>query len=163
MRLRHHLPDKRRNGNLFLPIVPPHYVTSIFSCVLSSVCSDDENNISKQFDIVPESDINISFSPVVLEYAKRSTAEIVADEGYDSQIHYAVAEDGFMLELVRIGGYFVSLNYPVLLVHGLLFTSAMWLYAGREMNLAYKLVDQGTEVWLATFRGARGSQRAISY
>jgi len=155
----YHPPDTRRNSNLFLPKLPPHYITSIFSCVFSSVCSVDENNISKQFNIVPESDIDLSFSPVIPEYARRSTAEIVADEGYESQIHYAVAEDGFMLELVRIEGQYASLNYPVLLVHGLLFTSAMWLYAGREMNLAYKLVDQGTEVWLATFRGGRGSQR----
>ncbi|XP_034934274.1 lipase 3-like [Chelonus insularis] len=80
-----------------------------------------------------------------------STESMAERDGYTVEIHNVTTEDGYILTVQRIPGSEGA--QPILLVHGLLCNSALWLASGKERSLAYLLVDEGYDVWLGNVRG----------
>ncbi|XP_067203426.1 lipase 3-like isoform X2 [Linepithema humile] len=84
------------------------------------------------------------------------TPELVRRYGYPLDIHDIITEDGYTLQLHRIP-YGRNKNKkaqsetrsPILLVHGLVGSSADWVLTGPEKSLA----DAGYDVWLGNNRG----------
>lgn len=84
----------------------------------------------------------------------------VARHGYTVREYTAVTEDGYVLELQRITSVSVSQQekedgkrLPVLLMHGLLQSSACWLDEDPRTGLAYSMAQAGHDVWLGNARG----------
>jgi len=121
----------------------------------------------RDYDLVGPSNIYLDPSPPLEKVAKysRTTKEIVLGDGYVCDEHHVATEDGYVLEMLRVAKHDIAHNataLPVLLNHGLLCYSGMWVWAGREMSLPYMLADLGMDVWLGTFRGGRGSDTHTS-
>lgn len=74
-------------------------------------------------------------------------------------MHHVTTGDGYILELHRIphrrndGPNRRPFKPPVLIVHGLLDSSATWVLSNPQNALAYALVDAGYDVWLGNCRG----------
>ncbi|XP_057334103.1 lipase 1-like isoform X1 [Microplitis mediator] len=81
-----------------------------------------------------------------------STNKILERDGYNRETHNITTEDGFILSLHRIPGKVNST--PVLLMHGLLCDSTIWIILGKNKSLAYLLADKGYDVWLGNSRGS---------
>ena len=68
------------------------------------------------------------------------------------EVHEAVTEDGYVLQLHRIPSVGGGGGPPVYLQHGLLCSSACWVTSGPR-SLGFVLNDLGYDVWLGNFRG----------
>nr|CAD7575303.1 unnamed protein product [Timema californicum] len=84
--------------------------------------------------------------------------EIIEKYGYTAQTHKVVTEDSYILTLHRIPGRQINqddgVNRRVVLVlHGLLASSAAFVELGPEKGLGFILSDEGFDVWLGNFRG----------
>ncbi|CAL1684028.1 unnamed protein product [Lasius platythorax] len=99
---------------------------------------------------------NTEFNPDVF----LNTPEMIKRAGYPAEAHVIMTEDGYLLTLHRIPGG--NGSPPVLLLHGILCTSAVWVILGKGKALAYLLADQGYDVWLGNFRGGTYSRAHIS-
>ncbi|KAH8285736.1 hypothetical protein KR018_001636, partial [Drosophila ironensis] len=76
--------------------------------------------------------------------------DLVIKYGYPSETHFANTPDGYRLSLHRIprkGGK------PIILVHGLMSSSACWVQFGPANGLAYILHRKGYDVWMLNTRG----------
>ncbi|XP_069680600.1 lipase 3-like isoform X2 [Periplaneta americana] len=84
---------------------------------------------------------------------------MIVYNGYPTQTHTVVTEDGYALTVHRIPRGRGKRNSTgcdkgvVLLVHGISGSSASWVYTGKDNALAYMLADDGYDVWIANARG----------
>ncbi|XP_033224854.1 lipase 3-like [Belonocnema kinseyi] len=93
---------------------------------------------------------------------------LVNNYGYAVEVHHVITEDGYILELHRIPGV-INKTFSerkkkkvVLLLHGLLGSSATWLVTGPKRSLALILVNKGYDVWLLNNRGSTYSRKHVS-
>ncbi|EFA01620.1 lipase 1 [Tribolium castaneum] len=86
-----------------------------------------------------------------------NTVEMIEKHGYVCETHYITTEDGYILTYHRIPhgkNNDNSTKRPaVLLMHGLISSSADYVNMGPNNSLAYILADIGYDVWLGNARG----------
>lgn len=93
--------------------------------------------------------------------------ELIKSHGYPIEQHKDVqTQDGYLLELHRIPYGIKNKNDSrpvVLMMHGILCSSADWVTTGPEKGLAYILAEQGYDIWMGNARGNTWSRKHIKY
>ncbi|XP_043481797.1 uncharacterized protein LOC122510908 [Leptopilina heterotoma] len=93
---------------------------------------------------------------IIPDTAKKIT-RLIEDYGYLVQTHHVITQDGYILEIQRIPGIkgesVRNGKPPVLIMHGLVMSSADWVVTGPNTSLAFLLVENGYDVWLGNNRG----------
>ncbi|ERL91759.1 hypothetical protein D910_09085 [Dendroctonus ponderosae] len=91
----------------------------------------------------------------LFHFPENTAIDIIKEAGYPVEIHTVTTEDGYILNMHRIphnGKETSASKGPILLVHGLLLSSADWVVT-REKSLAFVLSEAGYDVWLGNNRG----------
>merc|ERR1711962_61227 len=78
------------------------------------------------------------------------TDTMIKNAGYRAETHTVITEDGYILHIHRIFG-----EGPVVFMqHGLTDASSTWVVAGPDSGgPAFRMAEQGYDVWLGNFRG----------
>ncbi|KAL9693311.1 hypothetical protein quinque_012596 [Culex quinquefasciatus] len=89
--------------------------------------------------------------------------KLIVKYGYKVEDHTVITEDGYVLKVFQMPPRQRSCikKKPVLLVHGLLSSSADYVFGGPKSSLAYLLADNCYDVWLANMRGSRYSREHL--
>ncbi|XP_032677313.1 lipase 3-like [Odontomachus brunneus] len=98
-----------------------------------------------------------------LEDPNKVLGNYVKENDYPFELHFVTTKDGYVLALHRIPPSDPNkLNIPnrrvVLIMHGLLGSSADWIITGRNRSIAFLLSDNGYDVWLGNARGSTNSK-----
>ncbi|CAB3251570.1 unnamed protein product [Arctia plantaginis] len=111
--------------------------------------------------------LNSRYSNSIVEDARLNVTELITKYGYPVEVHHVTTDDGYILEMHRIPYGRDKNNVPnknkpvVILQHGLLCSSAVWVLTGPSVGFGYILAEEGYDVWLGNFRGNRYSRRHV--
>ncbi|XP_017059329.2 LOW QUALITY PROTEIN: lipase 3-like [Drosophila ficusphila] len=86
----------------------------------------------------------------IVSDSKLDTPGLIQKYGYPVETHFAITDDGYKLGIHRIPRPGAT---AVLLVHGLMCSSASWVQFGPSSGLAYILYRKGFDVWMLNTRG----------
>ncbi|XP_063703630.1 lipase 3-like [Culicoides brevitarsis] len=98
--------------------------------------------------------------PLIL--GKDYISDIIQNAGYRSSFHRVTTKDGFILGLHRMNQRARSRTRhanPILLMHGIVQSAAVWVYDGPGRSLAMLLSDAGYDVWMLSARGTTVSSQ----
>ncbi|KAM8705529.1 hypothetical protein ACLKA7_009911 [Drosophila subpalustris] len=89
---------------------------------------------------------------------EKTTRDLIIEHGYPAEHHSVETEDGNMLSVFRIpySHHLQNENQTrpiVLMQHGLLTSSDIWVVSGPNDSLAFLLADSGFDVWIGNNRG----------
>ena len=81
--------------------------------------------------------------------------EIVEENGFIFEEHNVTTEDGYILTMHRIPPPKDSMGErrPILLQHGILDSSYIWVMNSADKALAFILAREGFDVWMGNNRG----------
>ncbi|RZF40918.1 hypothetical protein LSTR_LSTR011002 [Laodelphax striatellus] len=156
---------------------PPYQLENVRIPILLILGGEDKLTVKKNIDDmrnglsscpsldvirVPDPEFNhmdFFFAKEIASMVYEPLDTIIESEGYTAETHNLTTEDGCTLEFFRVR----EPNAPkqvevidrpvVLLTHGIMGSSTGYVFAGKGNGLAFHLVDNGFDVWLANFRG----------
>ncbi|XP_053698632.1 lipase 1-like [Sabethes cyaneus] len=123
---------------------------SVFWVSSSPAPDEDLDMVRKENDL----------PPVLDNDAELTVPQLIRKYGYRMDSHVVITEDGYILTMFRIFPRqpVETAKLPVLMVHGLFASPAVFVLSGPNISLPYLLADDGYEVWLANVRGTRYSR-----
>ncbi|CAH1984786.1 unnamed protein product [Acanthoscelides obtectus] len=114
--------------------------------------SDTNSNYS--YDFTDQYEDLFQYEDGILRDRLKSFVE---GQGYKFEKIPVTTDDGYILELHHL--YQGTSKIPVLIMPGLLSSSAVVLITGKNRALAMRLVDQGYDVWICNPRGSTYSRK----
>ena len=89
---------------------------------------------------------------------------MITYEGFHSETHSVQTKDGYILKMHRILSKNMNpTKLPILFMHGLSSTSAVFLLQGAKKSLPYLLAKEGYDIWLGNNRGNTYSMKHTNY
>ena len=101
-------------------------------------------------------DEDLDLSDVPLTFA-----QLVTKYGCNSEEHHVTTPDGYELTMFRINKGPIGNKAAVFLQHGIFSDSASWIIS-EERSLAFRLAEQGYDVWTGNNRGVHYSRKKIN-